>query len=89
MKWMVQTCDSGSVELVVSMTTQEKKSRIDNFYFTPPLKVALRPDSSKKLHIDTLPRMNTVIYVNYKKYFAQNEPALDFFIRMFKDGGCC
>ena len=65
------------------------------------IKVSLRPDSSKKLmhvvsiclplkrHTDTLPRMNTVIYVNYRKYFAQNKPALDFFIRMFKDGGCC
>ena len=31
--------------------------------------------------------MNTVIYVNYRKYCAQNKPALDFFIRMFKDGG--
>ena len=26
--------------------------------------------------------MNTVIYVKYKKYFAQNNPTLDFFVRM-------
>ena len=29
------------------------------------------------LNDDTLPCMNTVFYMNYKKYFAQNNP-LDF-----------
>ena len=31
-------------------------------------------------HTETLSRMNTVIYVNYREYFAQNKPALNFFI---------
>ena len=49
------------------------------------IKVALSPDSfclPLLRHTNTHLCMNTVNYTNYKKYLAQNNPALDFFVHV-------